>query len=776
MKKTKSFQLGLIIIAITISSFFVAFTTDDDAKHSSWPRKIESDKGTVIIYQPQVEKFSGNILEARAAVSVKTTENPESVFGAMWFECTVSTNRDTRKVHLLKVKVTAAKFPDMEDDNVKKLSAFLEKEIPEWNMEMSLDDLLASLEVNEDELKMSKDLNNEAPEIIFSITPAVLIFIDGEPKLKDTDDSNYQTVINTPFFIAKDKKRNEYYLKGGEYWFVSNEILTGWKNTEKPPKKLVKIADEAMGEAEDTERDIEKTGETKKVIPQIFVRTKPTELLQSDGEPEFSPIEGTSLLYVSNTENDILMDINSQQYYILVSGRWYTSGSMTTDKWTFIEPDKVPVDFAKIPSGSEMGTVKASVAGTQEAKEAVLENQIPQTAEVDRSEAKLEVKYDGKPQFEKIEGTNMKYAVNTDKSVLLISKKYYCCDDAIWFESDNAVGPWTVSTKVPGDVQNIPPGSPVYNVKYVYIYDVTPTVVYVGYTPGYVNSYVYGGCVYYGTGYYYNPWYGAYYYPRPVTYGFGVHYNPYSGWGFSFGMSVGGPYGWMTYGYHRHSYGYWGPAGYRHGYHHGYRHGYHAGARAGYNAGRRNSASNNVYNNRANGVTRTGGANYNPKTGGRTPATSDRAANKRTTQPANRANNVYTDRSGNVYKKDGNNWQSRQGGQWQDASKSTGSRPQTRETGQATPATRDKSQTQSRDVNRNVQPSRSNQSTSRSTSQQQRNNLNNAASSRNRGTQRTQNYNQNRQSHQYQRPSSTRSAGTRSTGARPSGGRAGGRR
>ncbi|MCD4681532.1 MAG: hypothetical protein K8S00_14215 [Bacteroidales bacterium] len=33
---------------------------------------------------------------------------------------------------------------------------------------------------------------------------------------------------------------------------------------------MVKIADEAMGEVEDTERDAEKTDETKKVIPQIF--------------------------------------------------------------------------------------------------------------------------------------------------------------------------------------------------------------------------------------------------------------------------------------------------------------------------------------------------------------------------------------------------------------------------------------------------------------------------------------------------------------------------
>ena len=155
----------------------------------------------------------------------------------------------------------------------------------------------------------------------------------------------------------------------------------------------------------------------------------------------------------------------------------------------------------------------------------------------------------------------MQYALNTDKSVLLIDYRYYCCDNAIWFESEKPTGPWVVSTSVPDEVQEIPPESPVYNVKYVYIYDSTPSVVYVGYTPGYVHSYAYGGCVYYGTGYWYRPWYGYHYYPRPVTYGYSVRWNPYTGWGFSFGVS----YGWMTFGWRPPYYGWWGPAAIRRG-------------------------------------------------------------------------------------------------------------------------------------------------------------------------------------------------------------------
>ncbi len=659
---------------------------------NTWPKIIEKNNTEVVIYQPQVESLTANTLEARAAVSVTNEEYTSPVFGAMWFDCKISTDRDERMVLLLEVKVSAAKFPDVEEEKIQQLSGFLEKEIPNWAIEISLDQLLADLDMNETALELSTGLDNTPPEIIFTSTPSVLIVVDGDPIFQEIEKTGYERVLNTPFFIVKDTKKGTYYINGGEHWYTS-ENAADWAYTTKVPKKLVEIAEEALDTGEDgyASEEAMKDGESveEPVIPEVILRTTPAELLQSDGEPDFSPVEGTTILYMTNTADDILMNIETQEYFILVSGRWYRSKSIKDGPWTFVEPDQVPEGFSTIPPDSDVGSVRSSVAGTQEAKEAVLENQIPQTAEVDRNEAKLEVSYDGKPKFETVGETSMKYAVNTEKSVLLIDKRYYCCDNAIWFEADGPTGPWIVSTSVPDQVQEIPPESPVYNVKYVYIYDSSPEVVYVGYTPGYCHSYYYGGCVYYGTGYYYRPWYGVHYYPRPVTYGFNVHWNPYSGWGFSYGVS----FGWMTIGWGAPHYGWWGPAGYRHGHHHGYHRGYSRGYRAGYYAGKRSSspgrptpysgrarASNNVYKNRSQGVARTGNTRYDPKTGNRV-SSADRSA-RPAAQPANRANNVYTDRDGNVYRRDGENW---------NRVDNNGNRPQTRETGPSTgqPSTRD---------------------------------------------------------------------------------------
>jgi len=448
-------------------------------------------------------------------------------------------------------------------------------------------------------------------------------------------------VVNTPFFLVKDG--NWTYLHGGGNWYRASSVKGKWMPIGAPSRGVAHLFEQATVVAAPSETPV--AGES--VVPDILVRTAPAELIATDGAPQYGSVEGTQLLYMTNTESDVVLDISTQTYYVLLAGRWYTSKSLEKGPWTFMGNDELPADFARIPPKSDMGNLLTSVAGTQEAKEAVLESHIPQTAAVDRATATLTVTYDGEPKFSPIEGTSMSYAVNTDKSVLKIGARYYCCDEAIWFVGISPKGPWEVCTEVPQEVQSIPPQCPVYNVKYVYVYDVTPQVVYCGYTPGYVHSYVYHGCVVYGTGWYYRPWYGRYYYPRPVTWGFAVHYNPWTGWGFSFGMTNG----WLHigFGYWRPPYyGWWGPAGYRH--RHYYR--YHTPWRP--RPPRPEHYANNVYRKRPTGVV----------------STMDR---KRPARPATLpaetrpsvANNIYAGPDGAIHRRTKDGWDQRRDGQWQ---------------------------------------------------------------------------------------------------------------
>ena len=55
------------------------------AQDATWPREIPTDQGTLILYQPQPETFSGNVLTGRAAASYTARETADPIFGTLWF-------------------------------------------------------------------------------------------------------------------------------------------------------------------------------------------------------------------------------------------------------------------------------------------------------------------------------------------------------------------------------------------------------------------------------------------------------------------------------------------------------------------------------------------------------------------------------------------------------------------------------------------------------------------------------------------------------------------
>jgi len=631
-----SFPTLLLVLLLAAAAPCVA------SEGEGWPRELDTAKGKIVIYQPQVDGFSGDKLTSRAAVSVTPTGKTEPVFGAVWFEARIATDRDSRTVALLDLKVPQVRFPNASEENQNKLARFLEQEIPKWEMDMSLDRLLAALELAERQRGTTDELKNTPPKILFATEPTVLVSIDGEPRLMDIPNTNLKHVANTAFLMAHDPENRVYYLSAGaDTWYFSTAATGPWSVTPNVPPEVAKLAEGAPAPtAEEAEEGPEKP-------PAILVATEPTELIVTRGPPEYAPIAGTDLLFMSNTESDVLLDVASQQSYVLLAGRWF-AGSGVAGPWTYVASNALPPSFAKIPSESDAGHLLTWVAGSKEANEAVLDAAIPQTAALKR-DATIEVEYDGEPKFEDVEETKLQYAANTSSQVLKLGDDYYCVHEGAWYQASSATGPWKVATEVPDEVQKIPPSSPMYNVKHVYVYDVTPTVVYVGYTPGYTHSYVYGGCVVYGTGWYYPPYWGpTYYYPHHSTWGFHVRYNPWYGWGVGFSYSTGR----FTFsigfgGWGRHRGGYWGPVGYRpyaRGYNRGYYHGARSGYRAGYRAANRHQ---NIYNRPSN-----------------RPSTRPTTRPGTTARPtvSSRPNNVAVDRAGNVSQRSPNgSWQSRSG-------------------------------------------------------------------------------------------------------------------
>ena len=220
--------------------------------------------------------------------------------------------------------------------------------------------------------------------------------------------------------------------------------------------------------------------------------------------------------------------------YYLVAGRWFSAPDFT-GPWTFATPT-LPADFKKIPLEHERSRVLASVPGTDQAAEAVLLAQVPQTARVNKKELKApEVAYQGDPQFEPIETTTVQRAVNTDKDIFKVGDLYYMCYQGVWFVGKSATGPWEVAETVPQEIYKIPASSPAHHVTYVTVEDDDDDEwVTFAAAAGYTGMMVAWGCAVWGTGWYYPPYSGlrrllSVLLPHFPTYGYSAWYNPWTG-------------------------------------------------------------------------------------------------------------------------------------------------------------------------------------------------------------------------------------------------------
>jgi hypothetical protein len=303
----------------------------------------------------------------------------------------------------------------------------------------------------------------------------------------------------------------------------------------------------------------------------------------------------------------------------------------------------------------------------------------------------------------------MSYAVNTQTPVVKLNNKYYACDNGAWYESESPKGNWDVCVEVPDEIYTIPPSCPIYNATFVKVYDYDDDEVDVGYTSGYNSSYVYGGTVYFGTGYWYRRWYRHYWWPRNVTYGCRYRYNRHRG-------------SWYRYDRYRN----------RNGNYVSWNNRNNPKNRPLPNRGTGNyrgkqpiARTNNAYSRNKGTIKKSSLTRNTPTTVAKRPTASQRPV----------ANNVYAGKDGKIYRHGLDGWQQNNKGKWQ------GTKPTTRPTKPTTRPTKPAARPASK-------PSRSN--------------LNKHYNSRQRSNTRQSSYNRSRSSSRSS--SRSRSGGGRSRG------------
>jgi hypothetical protein len=229
--------------------------------------------------------------------------------------------------------------------------------------------------------KVVEGLKADPPKVFFSKTPAVIVNIDSDPIWSPIKENDLKYAVNTNWDLFQQTPTNTYYLRNNDTWLKASDLNGKWAPAGTLPASFSKLP------AEDNWNDVKANLPGKAVkasaVPKVLVSTQPAELIPSSGRAQLPAGERTTLLWVSNTDSDVFRLGKTGPIYYLVAGRWFSAPDFT-GPWTFATQN-LPPDFKKIPLEDERSRVLASVPGTDQAAEAVLLAQIPQTARVSRN-------------------------------------------------------------------------------------------------------------------------------------------------------------------------------------------------------------------------------------------------------------------------------------------------------------------------------------------------------------------------------------------------------
>jgi hypothetical protein len=317
MLKHSSAILNSLSISLILSIFSASSNADDTAQ---WPQSIDGQGGTVTVYQQQPEALSGKTITGRAAMSIKLTNQKDPIWGVFWFSADIETDRSDDSATFSKLEVKEVRWPDSKDAGEERFSALVEKELENSVFTTTISQLNATLATSDKAQKSLEGLKHDAPDIIFSNELAVLLSYDGKPKFQSIEKSDYLRAVNTPLAIAANKEETEFYLSSGNGWYADNDAMGPWKTTKDVPSDLAKLV---------TQEDSKNTK-----TPNIIATTEASELVSTDGAPQWKSLVGGQFMYVENTETPWLREIASGDMYVLLWGvglvakSWMTHGNL----------------------------------------------------------------------------------------------------------------------------------------------------------------------------------------------------------------------------------------------------------------------------------------------------------------------------------------------------------------------------------------------------------------------------------------------------------------
>jgi hypothetical protein len=229
----------------------------------------------------------------------------------------------------------------------------------------------------------------------------------------------------------------------------------------KLPAATKTVSLDRLEAAVELDKEVIKTVEVKNDPPKVIVASKPSLLVLVDGPPQMRKLPDTEVQQIINTKSTILFFQDKKLYFLRVQ-KWWLQSEELEGPWKRVE--KLPEEVKK----AEEALAGQQLAESPDAKpsQQATPNEAGKKAEVPMVYVAFEpaelIETKGEPQYDRIPGTGLEYATNTNGNIFRFNGQYYILISGRWFKGASLDGAWTFvnGNELPADFAKIPGDNP----------------------------------------------------------------------------------------------------------------------------------------------------------------------------------------------------------------------------------------------------------------------------------------------------------------------------
>jgi hypothetical protein len=255
------------------------------AAATRWPETIGAGETTFALHQLQVDLYSGEGLEGRAAVTVRRKGEKEPTYGVVFYRA--RTTAGGSLLNLEGIEIAKGSFP-WERDGGAALLSLLRASAPRAAT-LPLVSVTSSPALAFSSRAVPAPPAKKEPRVFSSAGPAILVLVDGDYVIRPVEGTKILRVVNTRSLLLQDSATSRFYLPMGSEWLVASAPNGKWSVAKKVPAGF-----DAVRKAAAAEPGVETYGHPGDAIsgllkagkaPAVFVSTTPAVLAGKGAKP-----------------------------------------------------------------------------------------------------------------------------------------------------------------------------------------------------------------------------------------------------------------------------------------------------------------------------------------------------------------------------------------------------------------------------------------------------------------------------------------------------------